>query len=63
MFSGGVALAACAPGAPPPGPTGKAPAGGIEPKLMIYGGSQDIATINPSDRVNYSIDAVTPPAL
>ena len=61
MFSGGVALAACAPGAPAAqSPAGvAAPAGGIEPKLMIYGGSQDIATIDPSDRVDYSIDAVT----
>ena len=61
MFSGGVALAACAPGAPAAqAPAGAAaPAGGIEPKLMIYGGSQDIATIDPSDRVDYSIDAVT----
>jgi hypothetical protein len=46
MFSGGVALAACAPGAPAAqAPAGAAaPAGGIEPKLMIYGGSQDIAS-------------------
>jgi peptide/nickel transport system substrate-binding protein len=30
----------------------------LEPKVMIYGGSQDIATIDPSDRTDYSINAV-----
>ena len=30
----------------------------IEPKVMIYGGSQDIATIDPSDRIDYSINAI-----
>src|SRR4051794_31936050 len=30
----------------------------IEPKLLIYGGSQDIATLDPFDRVDYSISAV-----
>lgn len=29
-----------------------------EPKVMIYGGSQDIATIDPSDRIDYSINAI-----
>ncbi|MBI1257799.1 MAG: hypothetical protein GC204_10045 [Chloroflexi bacterium] len=30
----------------------------IEPKVMIYGASQDIATIDPSDRTDYSIAAI-----
>ena len=30
----------------------------IEPKVMIYGGAQDIATIDPSDRIDYSINAI-----
>lgn len=30
----------------------------VEPKIMIYGGSQDIATIDPSDRTDYSINAI-----
>ena len=30
----------------------------IEPKLLIYGASQDIATLDPFDRVDYSISAV-----
>ncbi len=34
------------------------PANAPEPKIMIYGGSQDIATIDPYDRIDYSINAV-----
>jgi len=30
----------------------------IDPKVMIYGASQDIATIDPSDRTDYSINAI-----
>jgi len=30
----------------------------VTPKVMIYGGSQDIATIDPSDRTDYSINAI-----
>ncbi|HUN06764.1 MAG TPA: ABC transporter substrate-binding protein [Aggregatilineales bacterium] len=30
----------------------------IEPKVLVYGASQDIATIDPSDRVDYSISAI-----
>ncbi len=30
----------------------------IEPKVLIYGASQDIATIDPFDRVDYSISAI-----
>lgn len=29
------------------------------PQLLIYGGAQDVATIDPSDRTDYSIGAVT----
>ena len=29
-----------------------------EPQILIYGGSQDIATIDPSDRIDYSINAI-----
>lgn len=36
-----------------------APARQLTPQTMIYGASQDIATIDPSDRVDYSIAAVT----
>ena len=57
MLSGGVALAACAPAAPA-APSAASSAGGITPQVMIYGGSQDIASIDPSDRTDYSIDAV-----
>ena len=57
MLSGGVALAACAPAAPAAPPAASS-AGGITPQVMIYGGSQDIASIDPSDRTDYSIDAV-----
>ena len=67
VMSGGAALAACAPGgqpaAAPAAPARKAQrlaaAGGIEPQMLIYGGSQDIATIDPSDRMDYSINAIT----
>ncbi len=34
------------------------PAGQATPQLMIYGGAQDIATIDPFDRSDYSINAV-----
>src|SRR5215213_5547195 len=34
------------------------PANAPEPKIMIYGGSQDIATIDPYDRTDYSINAI-----
>ncbi len=34
------------------------PAKALDPKVLIYGASQDIATIDPSDRVDYSINAV-----
>ncbi|MFM7582159.1 MAG: ABC transporter substrate-binding protein, partial [Caldilinea sp.] len=57
MLSGGVALAACAPAAPA-APSAASSAGGITPQVMIYGGSQDIASIDPSDRTDYSINAV-----
>ncbi|MBW7882952.1 MAG: ABC transporter substrate-binding protein [Caldilineaceae bacterium] len=64
FVSGGVVVAACAPGAQPAAgpaattaPAGAA-AGAIEPKILIYGASQDIATIDPSDRTDYSIGAV-----
>jgi peptide/nickel transport system substrate-binding protein len=57
MLSGGVALAACAPAAPAAPPAASS-AGGITPQVMIYGGSQDIASIDPSDRTDYSINAV-----
>jgi len=57
MLSGGVALAACAPAAPD-APSAASSAGGITPQVMIYGGSQDIASIDPSDRTDYSINAV-----
>lgn len=30
----------------------------IEPKVLVYGASQDIATIDPSDRTDYSIAAI-----
>jgi len=30
----------------------------IDPKVLIYGGGQDVATIDPSDRVDYSISAI-----
>ncbi|MEZ4667359.1 MAG: ABC transporter substrate-binding protein [Anaerolineae bacterium] len=30
----------------------------IEPKVLVYGASQDIATLDPFDRVDYSISAV-----
>jgi peptide/nickel transport system substrate-binding protein len=30
----------------------------IEPKILIYGGAQDIASIDPSDRTDYSINAI-----
>jgi len=30
----------------------------VEPKILIYGGSQDIATIDPFDRTDYSIAAI-----
>lgn len=30
----------------------------IEPQVLIYGGAQDIATIDPSDRSDYSINAI-----
>ncbi len=30
----------------------------LAPKIMIYGGSQDIATIDPSDRIDYSINSI-----
>ncbi len=30
----------------------------VEPKVLIYGGSQDIASIDPSDRQDYSINAI-----
>jgi len=60
VMSGGAALAACAPAGQPAAPAagGVAP-GAIEPKILIYGGSQDIGTIDPSDRTDYSINAVT----
>src|SRR3954447_20239402 len=64
VMSGGAVLAACAPGSQPPQApaaataAGGAAAGAIEPKILIYGGSQDVATIDPSDRTDYSINAV-----
>src|ERR1041384_8203228 len=30
----------------------------IEPKVLVYGASQDIATLDPFDRVDYSISAI-----
>ncbi len=35
-----------------------APSRQIEPKVLVYGGSQDIATIDPADRTDYSINAI-----
>lgn len=68
LVSGGAVLAACAPGGQPAaapaassgaeGAAATAAAGAIEPKILIYGGSQDVATIDPSDRMDYSINAV-----
>jgi peptide/nickel transport system substrate-binding protein len=62
-ITSGVALAACAPPPAAQAPTtsssaGSATAGNIEPKTLVYGASQDIATIDPSDRTDYSINAV-----
>lgn len=62
-------LAACAPAAAPaPSTSGgeagaaaapqAAPSTGVEPKVLIYAASQDIPTIDPSDRTDYSIGAV-----
>ncbi len=64
VLSGGAVLAACAPGgaaqAPAAAPAaGEAAAGAIEPKILIYAASQDVATIDPSDRMDYSINAIT----
>jgi peptide/nickel transport system substrate-binding protein len=68
IMSGGGVLAACAPGGQPAqapaastgaeGAAAGAAAGAIAPKILIYGGSQDVATIDPSDRTDYSINAV-----
>ncbi len=60
-------LAACAPAPPPsgggqagPGPTAQAGAPtGSEPQVLIYAAGQDIPTIDPSDRTDYSIGAVS----
>lgn len=63
-------LAACAPGAAPApsasggetGPAAAPQAGSAsapEPKILIYAASQDIPTIDPSDRTDYSIGAVS----
>ncbi len=35
-----------------------APLRQIEPKVLVYGASQDIATLDPFDRVDYSISAI-----
>lgn len=64
-MSTGAMLAACAPaGQSAPAPAASsagsgAAAGSLEPKLLIYGGAQDIATIDPSDRSDYSIGAIS----
>ena len=34
------------------------PVKAIDPKILVYGASQDIATLDPFDRVDYSISAV-----
>lgn len=52
------------PRAAPPTPTAvlkptETPKPAIEPKLLIYAGGQDIPTIDPSDRTDYSIGAAT----
>lgn len=63
-------LAACAPGAPAPAgpPAAEAPTPtaalrpakpSLEPQLLIYAGGQDIPTIDPSDRTDYSIGAAS----
>ncbi len=63
-------LAACAPAPAPSAPaagssaqTGATPQAGAasaaEPKMLIYAASQDIPTIDPSDRTDYSIGAVS----
>lgn len=60
ILSGSMALAACAPSAPTPG-AATAPttaSGQLTPQPLIYAASQDIATIDPSDRTDYSINAV-----
>jgi peptide/nickel transport system substrate-binding protein len=62
-LTSGAALAACAPGQPASAPAASAGSGaatgGLTPQLLIYGGSQDIATIDPSDRSDYSIGALS----
>jgi len=64
-LTGGAALAACAPqpAAQAPAASSSSSAGGaaaskLEPKVLVYGGAQDIATIDPSDRSDYSINAI-----
>jgi peptide/nickel transport system substrate-binding protein len=62
-MSGGMALAGAPVVAGAKNPTTALssfyrPAQQIEPKVLIYGGAQDIATIDPSDRTDYSIGSV-----
>ncbi len=60
-------LAACGPGQPAPsGPTPAAiirattgPTGNITPQKLIYGASQDAPDIDPSNRTDYSIGALS----